>query len=233
MFPLFLRHIVSLGFVWLGMALRRPRRFCEENKQEHILLQAIRRGDMELLRGALRAGTPADVRASDGTTPLMAAVLHGSEMVGAVGCGGRSSRGQRGWSHRPAVGRRDAEKVSLLLWRGADPNARVLGNTPLMVAAGSPTGSAAVEQLLAAKADITLRNKGGRTALRFAASGGDVRTVRLLLEKAKSMGQLPEVVGTAGPSLAIAAGEGFPEIVELLLAHGADPNQANGTGGTD
>ena len=64
-----------------------------------------------------------------------------------------------------------------------------LGNTPLMVAAGSPTGSAAIEQLLAAKADITLRNKGGRTALRFAAGGGDVRTVRLLLEKAKSMGR--------------------------------------------
>ena len=79
--------------------------------------------------------------------------------------------------------------------------------------------------------DITLCNKGGRTALRFAAGGGDVRTVQLLLEKAKSMGHLPEVVGAAGPSLAIAASEGFPNIVELLLAHGAHPNQANGTRG--
>src|SRR6185436_2664962 len=69
------------------------------------------------------------------------------------------------------------------------------------------------------------------TALRFAASGGDARTVRLLLDKAKSLGQLPEVVGAAGPSLAIAASDGFPEIVELLLAHGADLNQTNGTRG--
>src|SRR4029079_10536404 len=60
---------------------------------------------------------------------------------------------------------------------------------------------------------------------------GDARTVRLLLEKAKSLGQLPEVVRAAGPSLAIAASDGFPDIVELLLAHGADPNQANGTRG--
>ena len=235
MFPLFVRRIVSLGLVWLGTALPPATAvFAQESKQEHILFQAIRRGDTELLRGALRAGTPPDVRASDGTTPLMAAALHGSaEMVSALLDAGADPRAVSEAGVTALLwGAWDANKVRLLLERGADPNARsALGNTPLMVAAGSPTGSAAIEQLLAAKADITLRNKGGRTALRFAAGGGDVRTVRLLLEKAKSMGQLPEVVRAAGPSLAIAASDGFPDIVELLLAHGADPNQANGTRG--
>jgi len=86
MFPLFLRRIVRLGLVWLGTALPPATAvFAQESKQEHILFQAIRRGDTELLRGALRAGTPPDVRASDGTTPLMAAALHGSaEMVSAL-----------------------------------------------------------------------------------------------------------------------------------------------------
>ena len=79
MFPLFLPRIVSLGLVWLGTArppatavLRR------KLKQEHILFQAIRRGGTSCSAG-LRAGTPPDVRASDGTTPLMAAALHGND----------------------------------------------------------------------------------------------------------------------------------------------------------
>src|SRR3954452_9555035 len=86
MFPLFLRRIVTLGLVWLGTALPPATAvFAQESKQEHILFQAIRRSDTELLRGALRAGTPPDVPPSDGTTPLMAAALHGNaEMVGAL-----------------------------------------------------------------------------------------------------------------------------------------------------
>ena len=107
MFPLFVRRIVSLGLVWLGTVLPPATAvFAQESKQEHILFQAIRRGDTELLRGALRAGTPPDVRASDGTTPLMAAALHGSaEMVSALLDAGADPRGQRGRSNRPAVGR--------------------------------------------------------------------------------------------------------------------------------
>jgi ankyrin repeat protein len=235
MIPLFVRRTVSLGFVLLGTALLSANAvFAQESRQEHILFQAIRRGDTQLLSGALRAGTPPDVRASDGTTPLMAAALHSSaEMVRLLLEAGADPRAVSEAGVTALLwGASDANKVSLLLQRNADPNARsALGNTPLMVAAGSPTGSAAVEQLLAAGADIMLRNKGGRTALRFAAGGGDVQTVRLLLEKADSTGQLPEVVRAAGPSLAIAASDGFPDIVELLLAHGADPNQANGTRG--
>ena len=63
MFSLFVRRMVSLGFVWLGTALPLATAvFAQESKQEHILFQAIRRGDTELLRGALRAGTPPDDR---------------------------------------------------------------------------------------------------------------------------------------------------------------------------
>jgi ankyrin repeat protein len=235
MFPLLVHRVVSLGFVWLGAALLpNTAVFAQESTQEHILFQAIRRGDIELLSGALRAGTPPDIRASDGTTPLMAAALHGSaQMVSDLLDAGADPRAVSETGVTALLwGAWDANKVRLLLQRGADPNARsALGNTALMVAAGSPTGSAAVEQLLEAGADITLRNKGGRPALRFAAGSGDVQSVCLLLEKAKSLNQLPEVVSAAGPSLAIAASDGFPQIVELLLAHGADQNQANGTRG--
>jgi hypothetical protein len=136
MFPLFLRRIVRLGLVWLGTALPPATAvFAQESKQEHILFQAIRRGDTELLRGALRAGTPPDVRASDGTTPLMAAALHGSaEMVSALLDAGADPRAASEAGVTALLwGAWDANKVRLLLDRGADPNARsALGNTPLM-----------------------------------------------------------------------------------------------------
>src|SRR5262245_2785932 len=163
MFPLFVRRTVSLGLVWLGAILPPAAAvFAQESRQEHLLFQAIRRGDTELLRGALRAGTPPDVRAGDGTTPLMAAALHGSaEMVSALLDAGADPRAVSEAGVTALLwGAWDANKVRLLLKRGADPNAKsALDNTPLMVAAGSPTGSAAVEQLLAAGSDLTLRNK--------------------------------------------------------------------------
>jgi ankyrin repeat protein len=129
-------------------------------------------------------------------------------------------------------GARDPHKVRLLIERGADPNAASdLGNTPLMVAAGSPSGSNSVEQLLAHGADITPHNKGGRTALHFAAEGGDIQTVRLLLAKAHQLDKLADVVRDAGPTVAAAANNGFHEIVKLLLEHGANPNRSTGSRG--
>ena len=94
MFPLFVRRIVSFGLVCLGILLPPATAvFAQESKQEHILFQAIRRGDTELLRGALRAGTPPDIRASDGTTPLMTAALTvAQDGQHPVGRGGRSAR---------------------------------------------------------------------------------------------------------------------------------------------
>ncbi len=130
------------------------------------------------------------------------------------------------------MGARDAEKVRLLIGGGADPNVRsALGNTPLMVAAAAPSGALAVEQLLAHGADIIPRNKSGRNALRNAANGGNVATVRQLLAKARELDKLEEVIQDAGPTVAIAAENGFQEIVEVLLEHGADPNRATGSRG--
>ena len=101
-----------------------------------------------------------------------------------------------------------------------------LGNTPLMVAAAAPHGAAAVEVLLAHGADITPRNKAGRTALRNAAYAGDTNTVRLLLARARELQSLEDVVRDAGPSVAVAARNSFHEIVRMLLEHDADPNRS-------
>ena len=205
-----------------------------EHEPEHVLFQAIRRADIAILRSLLRRGTPPDVRDGEGTTPLMYASLHGSaEMVELLLKHGADPRAanKRGVTSL-LWGARDAKKVRLLISHEADPNARTeLGNTPLMVAAGSPSGSAAVEQLLTHGADITTRNKRGLTALQAAATGGNVKTVHLLLAKARELQKLEEVIRDAGPTVAIAANNGFHEIVKLLLEHGADPNRSSGSRG--
>ena len=206
----------------------------QERTAEHVFFQAVRRGDMTLLRNILRRGTPPDVRAGDGTTPLMVAALHGStEMVELFLKHGADPRAANEIGVTALLwGAQDVDKVRPLVGHGADPNARSdLGNTPLMAAAGSPSGAAAAEHLLAYGADITPRNKGGRTALRFAVNAGDINTVRLLTAKARELEKLEEVIRAAGPTVAVAVNNGFHEIVKLLLEHGADPNRATGSRG--
>lgn len=206
----------------------------KDTGRQHLYFQAIRRKDVSLLKDLIRRGTPLDVRRSDGTTPLMDAALHGSpQMVELLLSHAADARAARDDGVTPLLcGATEPEKVRLLVAHGADVNAKsALGNTPLMVAAGSPRGSASVECLLAHGADITLRNKRGRTALRFACDGGDIATVRLLLAKARELDKLEEVIDAAGPSVAVAAGNGYDAIVEVLLEHGADPNRENGSRG--
>jgi ankyrin repeat protein len=101
-----------------------------------------------------------------------------------------------------------------------------------MAACAAPNGSAAVAILLTHGADVAAENNRERTPLRIAADGGDAATVRLLLARASERDELEEVVRAAGPTVAIAASNGFHEIVELLLEHGADPNRANGSRGS-
>ena len=147
----------------------------QERDSEHVLFQAISRGDLELLKDLLRRGTPPDIRDGNRSTPLMVAAQHGSaEMVKMLLEHGADPRAvnERGVTAL-LWGARDVEKVQLLLDRGADPNARSeLGNTPLMVAAASPSGADAAEVLLAHNADIAPKNEGGRTPLRIAANAG-------------------------------------------------------------
>src|SRR3990172_759254 len=82
--------ILALALVFLAL----PGIAVPDGPRDHVLLNAIRRGDLAMLASHLREGAPANVHASDGTTPLMFAALHGTP-----------------------------EMVKLLLDHGADPNA--------------------------------------------------------------------------------------------------------------
>jgi ankyrin repeat protein len=94
------------------------------------------------------------------------------------------------------------------------------GNTALMLA--SFDGHVETMQvLLTAGADINLRDNNGRTALMFAASGPYPAAVRLLLEKGAEINAVDTVEHFS--ALMFAAAEGLSPVVDILLAHGADP----------
>jgi uncharacterized protein len=116
----------------------------------------------------------------------------------------------------------NAATVRALLEAGAEPNAKEKngGQTSLMWAAAGGF-SAVTGELVRHKADVNIRSKTGSTALMFA-SRGDLASVRTLLDAGADPNvEIPDWKGTA---LGIASTTGQPDIVEALLAKGADIN---------
>ena len=120
------------------------------------------------------------------------------------------------------------EVVKVLLSHGADINVRQAGSgrTPLFSAVGSSVNldnnRRMTELLLAAGANVDVKDSSGESVLLSAAGVGDVEVVRRLLDA----GANPNGVGRDTTSLGIAAYQGDPDMVALLLARGADPNGA-------
>lgn len=74
--------------------------------------------------------------------------------------------------------------------------------------------------LIAAGADMEVRDKLGQTALHSAVANGDFAMTDLLL----GAGASPHGSGRMGTPLSTAVGMGFADIARLLLLNGADPN---------
>ena len=126
----------------------------------------------------------------------------------------------------------DADDVGALLAAGAAPNAGdVDGLTPLHYAAGD-NHAAALVRLLDGGADVMLGDKEGDLALHIAVQEGQWEVVASLLNR------MPELVDARGAwgntALHYAAGSGqdLSDIVELLLAKGADISSKNEDGDT-
>ena len=116
---------------------------------------------------------------------------------------------------------------ALLAHPGLDLEARAMnGNTALMMAAFKNNKRAA-EALLAKGAQV---NRAGWTALHYAAAGGSEDIARLLIaRKARLDTPSPKESGAYTP-LMMAAREGQPGMVRLLLEAGAKPQPRNTEG---
>ncbi|KAF5529968.1 ankyrin [Fusarium phyllophilum] len=124
------------------------------------------------------------------------------------------------------MGRQHVDFLRFLLEAGADPNQEPdAAAYPLALVAGLYKDTAAVDLLLKYGAKIE-----GSGALGAAARRGNEIMMRYLLEKGARPESDATSVGTGASPLRVAVGAGHVGIVRILMQHGANPNEADGTG---
>jgi ankyrin len=180
------------------------------------LLMAITNDHMDVARLLVERG--ADVNAADfwGRTPLFSAVEIRNRDY---------TRGNEHGIDRDAA----LEMVTLLLDRGANPNARTKEIPP-------------IRRWVTSLGDLTWINMIGQTPFIRASMSGDITTMRLLLErgadpKITTVGGTTALVTAAGGNVAVQQSfvesrESSMEAVRLCLELGIDVNAANETGFT-
>jgi ankyrin repeat protein len=184
------------------------------------LHRAVYQDDLDRADALIRGGAHVNAATDLGVTPLWLAAQNGSEGM-----------------------------VRRLLSAGANPNGALLsGETPLMIA--SRAGKAAVvEQLLAKGANVDARGARKQTALMWAASQKHPDVVKVLLSHGADVslrseqwtqmmavpphGYLPynrQIPAGGETALLFAARVGDVEAARLLVAAGADVNDADAWG---
>jgi ankyrin repeat protein len=144
-----------------------------------------------------------------------------------------STRGASGTVFEAAAGSGDRQTVETVLSAKSAKSGKRgkpgVSAATLVSAAGSGDQDT-VRALLAAGADVNKATRSGETALRQAVAGRDTAMVKLLLEA----GAKPGGGGTKSPmsELMMAAGEGDNDIMQMLIAAGADVNEQRGDGMT-
>ncbi|MDR3460077.1 MAG: ankyrin repeat domain-containing protein [Verrucomicrobiae bacterium] len=144
------------------------------------------------------------------------------------------ARNPRGWTALMLAAKRgDLPAVNCLIEKGADANAKSTqeyGNTVLCFAAMG-NNPEVVNALLDHGAELNARSgRGASTAFYYAASNGKQAAAAALLARGADVnefGSTAEFDGRAYTPLMGAACTGYPELVELLLAKGAQLEKKN------
>lgn len=164
---------------------------------DRALLEAARGGDVPAVRAALAAGAGLEVRDEEGRTPLLLAAL--ADQV-------------------PAA--------EVLVGAGADVNAQDDRQDSAWLVTGVTGSVAMMRALLPGGPDVRLTNRFGGVSVIPAAERGHVAYVRAVLaETAVDVNHVNRLGWTALLE-AVILGDGgrtHQEVVEVLLAAGADP----------
>src|SRR5262249_37444843 len=149
------------------------------------LAKAIRDCDLKAVRAPPDAGVDVNARDADGNTPLLlAAVYAGPECVELLLKKGADVNASNKFGARPLHrAATNYEKAKLLIDVGADVKAKTKsGKTVLLLAARKYGNSQTAKLLLDKGADAKERNDSGVNPIQVAAYGGDLDTLKLLVE---------------------------------------------------
>ncbi|HMF16934.1 MAG TPA: ankyrin repeat domain-containing protein, partial [Gemmataceae bacterium] len=186
-------------------------------ERNDTLRSAVREGDLPVVQALLDGG--ADVNAKDevGTTVLMHAVLDAD--LGVVKLllskGADANAQNKNGATALLWALHDPGKVKLLLDHGAK-----IPEEAVFVAASIPGGSRTLKLLADRGANLKV-SKGGFTLLGAASRGGDLDTIRFLIDYGADIG-----ARTKSGYTALYGAASWPDnaaMVSLLLDHSADP----------
>ena len=217
------------------------------------LIDAVKHADHAALRALLAKKVDVNAAEGDGTTALhWASHRDDLESVQLLIRGGANVNAANDLGATPlwiACENGSAPMVKALLQAGANPNlALLLGETPLMVAARSGNAEV-VEQLIRKGAEVNVKAARGQTALMWAVAQQHPDAVKVLLahgadvrERSDVWNQVVAVPPHGVPlynrsipqggdtALLFAARVGDLKSAQLLVAAGADVNDADGWG---
>ncbi|MFD5285424.1 ankyrin repeat domain-containing protein [Streptomyces rubrogriseus] len=170
------------------------------------LSDAVRRGDADAARTALRAGADLELRDEQGRTPLLLAAL----------------------ADRVAV-------AEVLVAAGADVDAQDARDDSAWLVTGVTGSVAMMRALLPGGPDVTLTNRFGGVSVIPASERGHVAYVRAVLAETDIDVDHVNRLGWTALLEAVVLGDGdraHQDVVAALLAAGADPSLPDGDGVT-
>jgi len=100
---------------------------------------------------------------------------------------------------------------------------------PEIIEAVLAKDTALVKKLVKSGIDLNEQDKGGWTALHFAAQNGDISIARILLENGAKV-DIKEEYGNTALGKAVFNSRGKGDMIKLLLSYGADKNLKNNYG---
>jgi ankyrin repeat protein len=184
---------------------------------------AVAYGQLEVSRVLLEHNAAVDAWNGDGITPLLYMSKNGNlDLVRLLlnhHADVHEHDGRRNTPLHLAVAYGHVEVSRMLLERGAKPNVWNDGGSTPLLAASTEGFSEVVQLLLDHDAQVHVHDNNGNTPLHSAAANGHVEIARiLLLDRRVEINSRDD--GGCTP-LHVASREGYPDIVQLLLDHGA------------
>lgn len=233
-FEQMLRTQVAVRLSGIAMMLLALVFSCSVNSAQTALLEALKIRDFAQVEALVESGADVNVSFADGKTPLMVVGKRGMaslvEKMLKAGARVNAANNNGGTALMFSAITGDVRTVSLMLDAGAEVNAVGANLWGALMVAAVKGHSEVVAALMQRNADPNLVDVYGWTPLMRAASRNRVATARLLIAAPRA--RIDHRDDDGATALHRAAEEGHLQMVELLVAKGADVDALDARGRT-